>query len=362
MNCMGCGRSDRVSKALGYCADCIRAGGEAIAARTRAAHAESRSAFPLPTEIPRSDDGRTCHRCENTCRIPDGGRGYCGVRRVENRKLVGGSRHEGRLSSYRDPLPTNCVADWVCPAGTSAGYPRFTGTEGPEYGHSNLAVFYLGCTFDCLFCQNWQCREVDSIEGMTAGELAGEVTDEVSCICYFGGDPTPQLRHAVAAAKQARKARKNGILRICWETNGAMNRRWLRRMIDISLESGGIIKFDLKAWDDRLHYALTGVSNRATLDNVDLIAKYLGGRPDPPLFVASTLLVPGYVDAEDVGAIARFLAERSPEIPYSLLAFAPQFAMSDLPRTSRDQGERCRDAALAAGLKRVRIGNEHLLR
>jgi hypothetical protein len=35
--------------------------------------------------------------------------------------------------------------------------------------------------------------------------------------------------------------------------------------------------------------------------------------------------------------------------------------MSDLPRTSRQQAAECLAAAQAAGLKRVRIGNAHLL-
>jgi len=41
--------------------------------------------------------------------------------------------------------------------------------------------------------------------------------------------------------------------------------------------------------------------------------------------------VPGYVDAEEVGLIARFIAEVDPRIPYTLLAFAPHFYMQDLP-------------------------------
>ena len=77
--------------------------------------------------------------------------------------------------------------------------------------------------------------------------------------------------------------------------------------------------------------------------------------------MASTLLVPGYVDVKEVGAIARFIADLDPGIPYSLLAFAPQFYLHDLPVTS---GEHARDAlaaARAAGLTRVRLGNMHLL-
>jgi pyruvate formate lyase activating enzyme len=77
--------------------------------------------------------------------------------------------------------------------------------------------------------------------------------------------------------------------------------------------------------------------------------------------VASTLLVPGYVDAAEVGALARFIAGLNPDIPYSLLAFSPQFYLHDLPVTSQAHAEEALAAAKAAGLTRVRIGNIHLL-
>ena len=77
--------------------------------------------------------------------------------------------------------------------------------------------------------------------------------------------------------------------------------------------------------------------------------------------MASTLLVPGYVNAEEVGALARRLVELDPSIPYSLLAFHPSFALTDLPRTRLADAETAEQAALKAGLTRVRIGNRHLL-
>jgi pyruvate formate lyase activating enzyme len=128
-----------------------------------------------------------------------------------------------------------------------------------------------------------------------------------------------------------------------------------------ALASGGCIKFDLKARDEGIHRALTGFSNRWTLDNFRLAAELARARPVPPALVASTLLVPGYVDAEEVGAIARFIADLDPGIPYSLLAFAPQFYLHDLPVTSREHATEALAAARAAGLTRVRIGNIHLL-
>lgn len=52
-------------------------------------------------------------------------------------------------------------------------------------------------------------------------------------------------------------------------------------------------------------------------------------RPDPPLLMASTLLVPGYIDENDVREIARFIALQDRAIPYALLAFSPQFLMTE---------------------------------
>jgi len=77
--------------------------------------------------------------------------------------------------------------------------------------------------------------------------------------------------------------------------------------------------------------------------------------------IAGTLMVPGYIDAQEVLQIAEFIAGLDPEIPYSLLAFHPESHMGDMPPTSRRQADACLNAARKAGLKRVRVGNEHLL-
>jgi len=79
-----------------------------------------------------------------------------------------------------------------------------------------------------------------------------------------------------------------------------------------------------------------------------------------PVLTASTLLIPGYVDNVEVENIARFIAEINPEIPYTLLAFYPQYVMDDLPTTSWRQARKCYEAA-KKHLEKVRIGNLHLL-
>ena len=360
--CLNCNRESRViSRYLHLCAHCIKTDFDKLLPQIENAHALSRKKFNLPEKIPKSPSGLPCDCCANECRLGVGEKGYCGLRYNKKGKISAPGIGNGKVSWYYDSLPTNCVGAWVCPAGTEIGYPKFSYSRGPEYGYKNLAVFYHGCNFNCLFCQNWDFREQLSTRGMSASELAGAVDSKTSCICFFGGDPSPQLPHAIKISQLALEQNKDRVLRICWETNGGMHPRLLKRMLELSLQSGGCVKFDLKAWSEALHLALCGVSNRRTLENFTSAAQWLKSRKEPPLLIASTLMVPGYIDENEVSGIARFIASLDPDIPYSLLGFYPHFFMPDLPRTSRRHAEACRQAALDAGLKKVKVGNIHLL-
>jgi pyruvate formate lyase activating enzyme len=132
-------------------------------------------------------------------------------------------------------------------------------------------------------------------------------------------------------------------------------------MAGLSLKSGGCIKFDLKAYNENLNIALCGITNKRTLENFKFLVEFIKERPKPPFLIASTLLVPGYIDKEEVSLIAKFIANLNPDIPYSLLAFYPCFYLNDLPTTSRRHAFECKEVAESFGLKNVRIGNLHLL-
>ncbi|MHC4617755.1 MAG: radical SAM protein [Planctomycetota bacterium] len=362
--CMRCGRaSEETAEVLSICVDCLRKADDDFLTVLKKIHGRSREEFGLPASAPSDLAGIQCRLCRNKCRIPAGGRGYCGVRRNDQGRLRGGTPREAAVSWYYDPLPTNCVADWVCAGGSGAGYPEWACRPRAEHGNVNLAVFYEACTFNCLFCQNWHYRQRSTqSRTRTAQELAESVTANTSCICFFGGDPTCQLPHALAASRLARNRNPGRIPRICWETNGSMSPPLLEKMMTLSLETGGCVKFDLKAMNPNIHLALCGVDSRQTLENFAAAAKRISERPEPPPLVASTLLIPGYIDAQEVGSIASFIAELDPNIPYALLGFHGDFLMTDLPRTSRKQAESCLAAAEAAGLTRVRLGNIHILR
>lgn len=345
--CNACGqRHSLTAEVLGVCPGCAQDGSGLPAARD--AHRQSRDLFDLPQAPPRSAGGVRCALCGSECVIGEGERGFCGLRTVREGRLrhLAGTANHGILHWYRDPLPTNCVADWVCPGGR-------------QYGKHNLAVFYKSCTLDCLFCQNWHFRQTDleAAGGISSEELAGKANPRSYCVCYFGGDPASQMPHALASAKAFSE---RGLV-ICWETAGTANPRLMDRAVRYSLESGGCVKFDLKAYTESLHIVLTGWSNRRSLENFGRAAGRFRERRDPPLVVASTLLVPGYVDAEEVGRIASFIAGHDPDIPYSLLGFGPNYLMPDLPATSIQHAEAAFQAARDAGLTEVHIGNRHLL-
>ncbi len=347
--CRLCGRSSRrIAGALGLCADCIANRWAEARPIAEQAHRAGRQFFGLPPAPPRAADGVRCGLCAQDCRIGESQRGFCGLRTVRDGRIVhlAGTPARGLLHWYRDPLPTNCVADWIC-------------TGHRQYGYHNLAVFYASCTFDCLFCQNWHYRETDPARSttMSARELAERANSRTYCVCYFGGDPASQMPHALASAHLL--AGRNVV--ICWETAGSAHPRLMDRAVELSLQTGGTVKFDLKAYDERLHYALTGASNAQSLENFSRAARRAAERPGSPLVVASTLLVPGYVEADEVGRIARFIAALDPAIPYALLAFAPNCLMPDLPTTSVAHAEAALAAARGAGLRNVHIGNRHLL-
>ncbi|MCS7150050.1 MAG: radical SAM protein [Caldimicrobium sp.] len=361
--CSLCSKPKIVAKILGVCRECILERFTEALPYIDRAHKLTRESFSLPSSSLTEGGGARCNLCARKCLIPEGCSGYCGLRKNTEGVIKGPHHKEAFVSWYLDPLPTNCVADWFCPGGTGCGYPQFSYKNGPEQGFYNLAVFFEGCNLNCLYCQNWHFRYSHlRSKKSSLKELLMSLNQKVACVCYFGGDPSPQAPFAIKLSKLAIEKRMDSILRICWETNGLFSQALLPQIIELSLITGGIIKIDLKAWHKEIHLALTGFGNEKILQNFVFVAQFISKRESVPLLTASTLLVPGYVEEEEVYNIAKFIAELNPEIPYRLLAFSPQFYMSDLPLLEKKKANEVLKLAKAAGLKIVSLGNEHLLR
>jgi pyruvate formate lyase activating enzyme len=334
--CKLCQReNEEVSSTLNVCLSCIRKKPDESIEITKDAHRKIRETFDLPPDPPSSQDGIGCNVCANECKIGLGEKGYCGLRKNIDGKL---RIREGVLHTYYDPLPTNCCASWFC--GATLGY--------------NLAVFPYACSFNCVFCQNSEHKNITTPEEVEIGSLVRE-SEKASCICYFGGTPEPQLPFLLRATEKI--VEKNKRIRICWEWNGTGNPKLVKKAAGFSYDTHGTVKFDLKAFDCNLNIALTGRPNHRTLDNFRMINEEFKKKD---LLTATTLLVPGYIDEEEVEKIARFISSVDRDIPYSLLAFHPDFKMMDMPVTTRRLAEGCYRVARKY-LNRVNIGNKHLL-
>jgi len=324
------------------CPDCLRSLPEG--AVSLSVHEASRKKLRLPERPPRNPSGAGCRLCANECRPGSDERGYCGLRKNEAGRIKPVMpKNTALLHVYLDPLPTNCCAAWFCEGSKERGY--------------NLAVFFYGCSFDCLFCQNHSHKRLEEAPWLTEEKVvAAALEPEVRCVCFFGGSPEPQFPFALRLGQKILE-RSDGQKHICWEWNGSGHPGLVKKAAELSARSGGTVKFDLKAHHPNISLALCGVGNRRTLENFSLLA---GLFPQKDLLTATTLLVPDYIDRQEIGQIARFISRLNNEIPYSLLVFHPDYLMTDLPVTPRRQVDECFDEA-SRSLLRVNVRNLHLL-
>ena len=352
-------KSPLISSFLGLCRECIINKSDEALKVSAQKHAKVRSKFSLPAQPP--VNGVACNFCGNGCKIPSGKVGFCGLSENDGGKL---KRPEGLVAElYYDPHPTNCVSAKCCGA-SGVGYPEYSYVNARERGYYNLSVFCIGCSASCLFCQNWHYLSMISekeVYTVPEDEFLSYITEKVSCVCFFGGDPTVQLEKITDYSIKAKKMCEDRILRFCLETNGNFNTELLKRFAPISLESGGGIKFDLKTYNPTLNKVLSGVDNKKAYKCFEMLGKMHQERSEIPFLRASTLLVPGYINPDEIEKISKFISGVSSDIPYFLLAFSPQFMMSDLPTTSEKLAYESKKKA-EKHLDNVTIGNKWLLR
>jgi pyruvate formate lyase activating enzyme len=359
--CNFCGKTDKyISEVLNICRDCILRGNwNDVKPHILNVHKQVRALVDLPSKPPKVNSKEIklkCNFCINECTLSENDLSYCGLRNFKKNQsgeLPLPSRQMGYLHGYLDTIPTNCCNAWFC-----------DGT----YNTYSYAAFLYGCSFDCLFCQNSSHKHFSKRHMVDVESLADRIYNNknITCICYFGGTPEVQLpftinlaNHILEKIKTEEPLRK---FRVCWEWNGSGNKTLVNKCMQIAVNSGGNIKFDLKSYSEKLNLALCGVSNSRTLENFkDLAEKYFGRRGDNiPEMSACTLLVPGYLTHEEVEQIAKFISEINNEIPYNLLVFHPDYQMNDLPFTSRKQANKCFETAKKY-LKHVNLGNKFLL-
>lgn len=106
-------------------------------------------------------------------------------------------------------LSSCCFCERRCGVDRSAGEKGFCGVLSPKISSEFLhlgeepelvpsyTVFFSGCTFSCVFCQNWDISQNPGGGTEISAETLAKMINRVSAcnVNWVGGDPTPNLAY-----------------------------------------------------------------------------------------------------------------------------------------------------------------------
>jgi pyruvate formate lyase activating enzyme len=280
----------------------------------------------------RVDDGAVrCSLCSFRCRIPEGKRGFCRVR--ENREGVLYSLVYGRvIARHVDPIEKKPLYHFLP-------------------GSVSYSIATPGCNFRCAYCQNWNISQTeadstfDRISFVPPEQVVGEALAEGALsVSYTYTEPTIFMEYALECADLAhRKGLKNVFV-----TNGFQTPEAVEAMCGL-IDAANV---DIKAFSDEFYRRQCQGRLQPVLDSIT--AMHAGG-----IFVeATTLLIPGHNDSDDeLKGIAEFLVGLSPDIPWHLSRFHPDYRVADICGTPLDTMARAEEIGRGAGLNYVYLGN-----
>ncbi len=283
---------------------------------------------------PLSDGVVQCQACEHFCAVKPGEAGKCGVRRNIEGTLYLVVYGEA-IAIHVDPIEKKPLFHFV---------PR----------GDVLSIGTYGCNFRCPFCQNWQMsqmREFDD-ERDALGQAASPealvntcLRDHIPMIAYTYNEPTVFFEYTYDTAKLAHQHDIKNV----YVSNGYMSRAALD-MIEPYLDG---INVDLKAFTEAFYREQCQARLAPVKRNIAHIAR------ETDIWIeVTTLLVPGLNDSEDeLRALAQWLADVDPEMPWHVTAFHPDYEMLDLPRTSQQALAHAYEIGRQAGLHYVYVGN-----
>lgn len=271
-----------------------------------------------------------CVACGHECLIREGKRGICQVRFNQNGVLR---------------VPHGYVGGVQCdPTEKKPFFHLFPGSETLTFG-------MLGCDLHCAYCQNWvtsqTLRDADSgvrPQTLTAAELVRYgLNANAKLVASSYNEPLITAEWAVEVFKEAAKH----DLKCAFISNGNLTRDVLEFLRPHLIG----YKIDLKTMSDKRYRQLGGVLQKV-LDGLKL-AKEAG------LWVeVVTLVIPGFNDSNDeLMEAARYIVSVSPEIPWHVTAFHPDYKMTEPTPTTAATLIRAAEIGQEAGLQFVYAGN-----
>ena len=280
------------------------------------------------------DDGRIqCDLCPQECKLRDGQRGACFVRRRDGGQMV--LTTYGLASGFCiDPIEKKPLAHF---------YP----------GSSVLSFGTVGCNLACRFCQNWDIstsRDADRLQDAATPEAIAQAALANGCrsVAFTYNDPVVFAEYAMDVADACHEV---GVRTVA-VTAGYVHQQ-PRRELFAHMDAANV---DLKAFTDDFYASITRSHLQPVLDTLS----YLRHETDV-WFEITTLVIPGLNDSDsELGGMAEWIAaELGTEVPLHFSAFHPDHHLRDVPSTPPETLRRARRIALETGLRYVYTGNVH---
>lgn len=280
-------------------------------------------------------DGRVrCGLCPHRCELKPGKVGVCRTRRNDEGRLE--VLTYGRFRAVAvDPIEKKPLSHYRPGSGT-------------------FSVASVGCNLKCPFCQNHGLSQALRDQGPALAEagrrwtpeevVAAAIDQHCKSISFTYSEPVLSFEMARDVARLAAPA---GV-EIAFVTNGQVNPEPAQELAGFLAAANVDLKcFSARDYDEVLGGSLEAVS--------EAIRIFRGGG----VWVeVTTLVIPGFNDADDqLGAVAGFLAEVDPAIPWHVSRFHPDYKWLDRPATPPATLARAREIGRAAGLRYVYTGN-----
>ncbi|MGH8736296.1 MAG: AmmeMemoRadiSam system radical SAM enzyme [Burkholderiales bacterium] len=280
------------------------------------------------------DDGRIqCDLCPRDCKLHEGQRGACFVRKMHGGKMV--LTTYGRSSGFCiDPIEKKPLNQF---------YP----------GSSVLSFGTAGCNLACKFCQNWdisKSREMDTLMDQATPHMIADSALRLGCrsVAFTYNDPVIFAEYALDVADACHAQGVQTVAVTAGYIHPEPRREFYSRMDAANV--------DLKAFTEDFYYRLTGAHLQPVLDTLVYLIKETAVWTE-----ITTLLIPGKNDSEpEIEAECRWIAQNlGRDVPLHFTAFHPDWKMRDVPPTPPATLRRARETALRAGMRYVYTGNVH---
>ncbi len=235
-----------------------------------------------------------CLLCHHRCSIPEGSAGICGVRRNQGGTLF--LPKYGAVSSAAvDPIEKKPLYHF------RPGRPVFS-------------VGFTGCNLKCPFCQNWTISQNPDApaESLSPDDtVRAALRARCGMIAYTYSEPLVHIEYILDCMRAARDAGLENVL----VTNGHALPEPAREVLGLT----DAANVDLKSWNPAWYARELG-------GDLPTVKNFLEAAAELTHLEVTTLVVPGRNDSEgEIRAMAEFLADLSPDIPYHLSAYRPMY-------------------------------------